>query len=73
MLISIAKHSHSHYSGYMVVCICNAIRENQVRDAARAGSAEPRCAYKRLGCQVRCGQCLPFARQIIAAERALAC
>jgi bacterioferritin-associated ferredoxin len=57
----------------MVVCICNAIREKDVRSAAREGSCEPRSAYKRLGCQVRCGQCLPFARQIIAAERAIAC
>jgi bacterioferritin-associated ferredoxin len=60
-------------SSLMVVCICNAIREKDVRSAAREGSSEPRSAYKRLGCQVRCGQCLPFARQIIAAERAIAC
>ncbi|AYJ86053.1 (2Fe-2S)-binding protein [Sphingomonas paeninsulae] len=56
----------------MVVCICNAIRENQVRDAARAGSFEPKCAYRRLGCQVKCGQCIPFAREIIASEHATA-
>jgi bacterioferritin-associated ferredoxin len=57
----------------MVVCICNAIREQDVRSAARDGSANPRCAYRKLGCQVRCGQCLPFAREIIKAERAIAC
>ncbi|MES2288258.1 MAG: (2Fe-2S)-binding protein [Pseudomonadota bacterium] len=57
----------------MVVCICNSIRERDVREAAKAGSSEPRCAYRRLGCQVRCGQCLPFARQIIQSERATAC
>ena len=56
----------------MVVCICNAIRERDVRSAAREGSVEPRCAYRRLGCQVRCGQCVPFAREIIKAERATA-
>jgi bacterioferritin-associated ferredoxin len=57
----------------MVVCICNAIRERDVRSAARDGSASPRCAYRKLGCQVRCGQCLPFAREIIESERAIAC
>jgi bacterioferritin-associated ferredoxin len=56
----------------MVVCICNAIRESDVRSAAREGASEPRCAYRRLGCQVRCGQCLPFAREIIQSERAIA-
>jgi bacterioferritin-associated ferredoxin len=56
----------------MVVCICNALRENEIRDAVRAGSAHPKCAYKRLGCEIRCGQCLPFAREIIQAERAAA-
>jgi bacterioferritin-associated ferredoxin len=57
----------------MVVCVCNAIRERDVRSAARNGSANPRCAYRKLGCQIRCGQCLPFAREIIEAERAIAC
>jgi bacterioferritin-associated ferredoxin len=57
----------------MVVCICNAIREQDVRSAVREGSVDPRSAYRKLGCQVRCGQCLPFAREIIQAERAIAC
>lgn len=57
----------------MVVCVCNAIREAEVRRAARDGAEHPRCAYRRLGRDVRCGQCVPFAREIIAAERALAC
>lgn len=57
----------------MVVCVCNAIRESDVRDAVRSGSSHPKCAYRRLGCAVQCGQCLPFAREIIAAERAIAC
>lgn len=56
----------------MVVCICNAIREAQVREAARAGCAEPEQCYARCGKQIRCGQCLPFARRIIAEERAAA-
>jgi bacterioferritin-associated ferredoxin len=57
----------------MVVCVCNAIRETAVRGAAREGSRTPRCAYKKLGAQIRCGQCLPFAKSIIQAERAIAC
>lgn len=56
----------------MVVCVCNALREQQVREAARSGSRHPKCAYRKLGCQVQCGQCLPFAREVIHAERAAA-
>lgn len=56
----------------MVVCVCNAIRENDVRTAARGGCSDPRAAYAALGRRPRCGQCMPFAREIIAAERASA-
>ena len=53
----------------MVVCVCNAIRERDVRDAARAGCADPIRAYASLGRRPRCGQCLPYARELIASER----
>jgi bacterioferritin-associated ferredoxin len=56
----------------MVVCVCNAIREKDVRAAARRGCQDPCSAYASLGLRPRCGQCVPFARQIIAAERASA-
>jgi bacterioferritin-associated ferredoxin len=57
---------------FMVVCVCNAIRENQVRDAARSGAITACQAYRALGRQPKCGQCVPFARAIIDAERAAA-
>jgi bacterioferritin-associated ferredoxin len=53
----------------MVVCVCNAIRESDVRQAARSGAQCPRSAYESLGRRPRCGQCLTFARQIIEEER----
>ncbi|AGH48856.1 MULTISPECIES: (2Fe-2S)-binding protein [Sphingomonadales] len=56
----------------MVVCVCNAIREKDVREAARAGHSSPCQAYAALGRRARCGQCVPFAREIIASERATA-
>lgn len=57
----------------MVVCICNALKEKDVREAARAGACSPAKAYRSLGCQVKCGQCVPFARDLIGRERATAC
>ena len=56
----------------MVVCVCNAIREREVREAARAGAATACQAYRSIGCQPKCGQCVPFAREIIDQERAAA-
>jgi bacterioferritin-associated ferredoxin len=56
----------------MVVCVCNAIREHQVRDAARSGATTACQAYRCLGRQAKCGQCVGFARAIIDDERAAA-
>ncbi|WP_084718144.1 (2Fe-2S)-binding protein [Sphingomonas sanxanigenens] len=56
----------------MVVCICNAIRERDVRAAARQGASCPKAAYATMGLRPKCGQCVPFAREIIAEERAIA-
>ncbi len=52
----------------MVVCVCNAIRERDVREAARQGARSACQAYRSLGRQAKCGQCVPFARAIIDAE-----
>lgn len=56
----------------MIVCNCNAIRERQVREAARNGHRDPLSAYASLGRRPRCGQCIAFARTIIASEAAIA-
>jgi bacterioferritin-associated ferredoxin len=56
----------------MIVCVCNAIREADVRRAARDGASCPADAYRQVGRKPRCGQCFSFAREIIAAERATA-
>lgn len=56
----------------MVVCICNAIREKDLRTAVREGAHDPCSAYARYGRRPKCGQCVPFAKSIIAAERATA-
>jgi bacterioferritin-associated ferredoxin len=70
--IAIANASHYRYIGFMIVCVCNAIRETDVRKAAREGASCPTSAYGRFGRKPRCGQCFSFAREVIAAERATA-
>ena len=53
----------------MVVCHCNALREREIREAIRSGAQCPVSAYASLGARPKCGQCLPFARELIAEEQ----
>ncbi|WP_408015266.1 (2Fe-2S)-binding protein [Sandaracinobacteroides hominis] len=39
-----------------------------MREIARTGVRCEREAYARLGCRPQCGQCLPFARQVVQEE-----
>ena len=58
----------------MYVCICNGLTEARLREAARE-SGERRSAkavYRRLGCEARCGLCLPHARRVIAEDETAA-
>jgi bacterioferritin-associated ferredoxin len=52
----------------MIVCVCNAIREDELRAAARQGAAEPLGAYAALGCEPQCGCCLDYAQEVIDDE-----
>ena len=53
----------------MIVCVCNAITEQEVRDLARAGARTPEIAYAALGCEMQCGTCDCYAQEIIDEER----
>jgi bacterioferritin-associated ferredoxin len=56
----------------MYVCICNAIREADLRAVALTSGGDAEAAYATLGKRPNCGQCLSKAGQIIDQERALA-
>ena len=53
----------------MIVCSCNAIRETDIRRAARLGAPCPRSAYARLGFEPDCEGCFDHAAEIIDEER----
>lgn len=55
----------------MIVCVCNAIREDELRCVARKGAACPLDAYKALGCEPVCGCCLDSAQEVIDDEQAV--
>ncbi|BEU99312.1 (2Fe-2S)-binding protein [Novosphingobium olei] len=54
----------------MFICICNAIREKDLRATARCHGGDAEALYGRLGCQPQCRQCLDDAEDVIADERA---
>ena len=55
----------------MYICICNAIRETDLRMAALTSRGDAEATYATLGKRPNCGQCLGKAGQIIDQERAL--
>lgn len=57
----------------MYICICNAIREKDLRDAALAHAGDVDAVYEALGKYPQCGSCLDEAAHILIEERAGAC
>jgi bacterioferritin-associated ferredoxin len=54
----------------MIVCICNAITEQELREVAGRDARTPEAAYARLGCEPQCGCCLDYVQEIIDEELA---
>ncbi|MFT4057045.1 MAG: ferredoxin [Novosphingobium sp.] len=52
----------------MYVCICNAIRETELRCAARRCRGSAEAIYGSIGRTPQCRQCLDEAEDIIADE-----
>ncbi|NNC59526.1 MAG: ferredoxin [Erythrobacter sp.] len=57
----------------MYVCICNAIREAELRAVAHRTSGDAEEAYAALGKVPNCGHCLCDADGILFEERELTC
>ncbi len=55
----------------MYVCLCNALTERHVRDAALAGANRPSQVYCANGCIAQCGGCAPTLRRILDETSAL--
>jgi bacterioferritin-associated ferredoxin len=53
----------------MYICICNAIRESDLRAVARITSGCAETAYAALGKHPNCGNCLCEAEEVLAHER----
>lgn len=54
----------------MYACLCNAVRESQVKEARDQGCRTPEQALARCGGRVECGACLSDLRRLLAAREA---
>ncbi|MDZ4306476.1 (2Fe-2S)-binding protein [Allopontixanthobacter sp.] len=57
----------------MYVCVCNAIRESELRQVARRSGGDAEAVYATLGKRPNCGSCLDDAEAILFEEREMAC
>lgn len=57
----------------MYICICNAIRESELRAVARTTTGCAETAYAALGKRPNCGGCLYDAEDLLADERSRVC
>ena len=55
----------------MYVCVCNAIRETELRAAARRIAGDAERVYAALGRTPQCRQCLDEAGEVICQARRL--
>jgi bacterioferritin-associated ferredoxin len=63
---AVDNHSHLHSNmQVMYVCICNAVTERTIREAARTGVRTLAELSRRTGCADCCGSCADLAREII--------
>jgi len=58
------------WENFVYTCICNAIRECDLRRAARRCGGDAEQVYAELGKRPQCGHCLDEAEEILFEERA---
>ena len=56
------------YNGAMIVCVCKAVSDRQIRAAVKGGAASLRDLTRDLGLGTCCGKCLPEAKAALCAS-----
>ncbi|GGF67919.1 bacterioferritin-associated ferredoxin [Terasakiella brassicae] len=52
----------------MYVCVCNGLREKEVRNAVKGGADTVGRIFKAYGCKPDCAQCIGCMRDVIEEE-----
>lgn len=53
----------------MIVCLCEAVTDRQVREAIQGGCDSVRAVQRRCGAGASCGSCCGMVREMIASRR----
>jgi bacterioferritin-associated ferredoxin len=56
------------HNSAMIVCVCNAVSDRQIRAAVKGGAASLRDLTRDLGVGTCCGKCLPEAKAALSAS-----
>jgi bacterioferritin-associated ferredoxin len=56
----------------MIVCVCHAVTDKQIRNCARLGCTSVEALSFELGVGTQCGCCKEFAAQVLAEEHGTA-
>jgi bacterioferritin-associated ferredoxin len=49
----------------MYICLCNAITDRQIAEAAKLGARSPEDLAQRLGIGLGCGRCVSCAEEVL--------
>ena len=49
----------------MYVCLCNGLRDRDLRPHTSGGRNSVSMVYQACGCRPQCGKCVPFVRQAL--------
>jgi len=52
----------------MIVCVCKAVSDRQIRSAVKGGASSLRDLTRELGVGTCCGKCLPEAKAALSAS-----
>lgn len=67
---SIDTHSQLAHEEFMYVCICNALRDRDLAEAAaQPGVKSAACVFKRCETKPKCGNCVPDIDEMVAQHR----
>lgn len=49
----------------MIICNCNCLKERELMQACRPEMESAEDLYAALGCQLKCGRCVPYVQEIM--------
>lgn len=55
----------------MYVCLCNALKEQEMCGVIRDGASCVSEVYQSLGCKPVCGKCVPYVREELLGSAAI--